>query len=304
MQFRPKSFWTPRYVTNRLRLALDQKCNPDAPWWPREAARHLDGMLRHGDRCLEWGSGRSTVWLSARTSKVHSVEHDRDWFGRVQELLTSQRLDAGAVRAAVRRIPRMAAEHSPYVRIVDRFGRRRDQRLHRRRRASREVRAGRSAEARDGRDHRGRRRPLVPRSSDARPPCASGPRPGRRGLATLLRAGRRLALRVDDRRRDRYGDLGQAVIAAAAPARGALAGRSRRAVVVAVVAAGAVGHVGEHDGRGSVGKPLHARRTAPWICSRVVWSRRTHMSMLPTCRISSSGSATASSGGLSSTTTS
>ena len=121
MQFRPKSFWTPRYVTNRLRLALDQKVNPAAPWWPREAARHLDGMLRHGDRCLEWGSGRSTVWLSARTSKVHSVEHDRDWFGRVQELLTSQRLDAGAVELLTTDSAD-GAEHSPYVRIVDRFG--------------------------------------------------------------------------------------------------------------------------------------------------------------------------------------
>ena len=121
MQFRPKSFWTPRYVTNRLRLALDQKLNPEAPWWPREAARHLDGMLRHGDRCLEWGSGRSTVWLSARTSTVHSVEHDREWFGRVQELLTSQRLDAGAVEL-LSTDSADGAEHSPYVRIVDRFG--------------------------------------------------------------------------------------------------------------------------------------------------------------------------------------
>ncbi len=120
MQFRPKSFWTPRYVTDRLRLALDQKLHPDAPWWPREAARHLDGLLRRGDTCLEWGSGRSTIWLSARTGTVHSVEHDEEWFDRVRDLLRSRRLDAEAVEL-LSTASENGAEDSPYVRVVDRF---------------------------------------------------------------------------------------------------------------------------------------------------------------------------------------
>jgi predicted O-methyltransferase YrrM len=121
LQLRPKSFWTPRYICDRLALAYHQKRYPDAPWWPRDAIRHLGDMLRPTDTCLEWGSGRSTAWLSARTKNVHSIEHDREWFDRVRDQLAAQGLDADAVRLLDAE-PGDQAESTPYVRVIDGFG--------------------------------------------------------------------------------------------------------------------------------------------------------------------------------------
>ena len=120
MQLRPKSFWTPRYIRDRLILDHDQKRHPDDPWWPREAIRRLDELLRPSDTCLEWGSGRSTVWLSARTRSVHSIEHDPEWFGHVRRQLAGQGLDGGAVRL-LSSASATDGEESEYVRVVDEF---------------------------------------------------------------------------------------------------------------------------------------------------------------------------------------
>jgi methyltransferase family protein len=120
LQLRPKRFWTPRYIRDRLALAYHQKRYPDAPWWPREAIAHLGDLLRPADTCLEWGSGRSTAWLSARTKAVHSVEQDHQWFARVRAQLAAQGLDADAVRLLDVE-PQDRAETSPYVRVVDDF---------------------------------------------------------------------------------------------------------------------------------------------------------------------------------------
>ncbi|MHB8694269.1 MAG: O-methyltransferase [Solirubrobacteraceae bacterium] len=120
MQFRPKSFWTPRYIRDRLALDYHQRRFPDLPWWPAEATRQLGELLKSSDVCLEWGSGRSTAWLSQRTCAVHSIEHDREWFDRVQDQLAERGSPAGAVRL-LDDAPHDRPEASPYVRVVDEF---------------------------------------------------------------------------------------------------------------------------------------------------------------------------------------
>ncbi len=120
MQLRPKRFWTPRYICDRLALAYEQQRKPDEPWWPREAARHLGEMLRRTDTCVEWGSGRSTVWLTARTRRVHSIEHDPDWFARVRDQLRAEGLDPDSVRLLSSR-PSGNGADPEYVRAVEQF---------------------------------------------------------------------------------------------------------------------------------------------------------------------------------------
>jgi predicted O-methyltransferase YrrM len=120
LQFRPKSFWTPRYIGDRLALAYDQRRSSDAPWWPKDARRHMGDMLRPTDTCLEWGSGRSTVWLSARTHSVHSIEHDREWYARVRGDLAAKGVSPDAVQLLEANSPN-GPENSPYVRAVDQF---------------------------------------------------------------------------------------------------------------------------------------------------------------------------------------
>jgi predicted O-methyltransferase YrrM len=120
LQLRPKSFWTPKYIRDRLALAYDQKRHPDAPWWPVDARRHLADMLRRSDTCLEWGSGRSTAWLSARAGAVHSIEHDPGWFERVRVQLRDQGLSADGIRLLSTE-PLDHGEESPYVAAVRQF---------------------------------------------------------------------------------------------------------------------------------------------------------------------------------------
>lgn len=74
--------WTPRYVVDRGLVAMHARRHPDDPWWTRDAVQALVTLLRATDECFEWGSGRSTKWLAARTAAVTSIEHDRTWFDR------------------------------------------------------------------------------------------------------------------------------------------------------------------------------------------------------------------------------
>lgn len=82
--------WTLQYATDRLRLGIDQRRHRENPWFTREAVRLLAQLLRPDDRCFEWGSGRSTQWLAARTASIRSIEHDPEWFVRVRAELADQ----------------------------------------------------------------------------------------------------------------------------------------------------------------------------------------------------------------------
>jgi predicted O-methyltransferase YrrM len=81
---RARRHWNGRYALDRLRVALHERRHRDEPWLTAEAVRLLDRLLRPTDRCFEWGSGRSTLWLARRTGSVRSVEHDREWYEKVQ----------------------------------------------------------------------------------------------------------------------------------------------------------------------------------------------------------------------------
>lgn len=60
---------------------LDEMARLDVPWWTFDSRDEVAEFLarRPGARVFEWGSGASTLWLSARAGSVHSVEHDAGW---------------------------------------------------------------------------------------------------------------------------------------------------------------------------------------------------------------------------------
>ena len=59
------------------------------PWFTARAITLLEELLQDGDRVLEFGSGRSTIWFAKRCSHVLSIEHDSRWFASVQGRLSS-----------------------------------------------------------------------------------------------------------------------------------------------------------------------------------------------------------------------
>src|SRR5262245_31735016 len=84
--------WTPAYIRDRLAMLWYERANPDAPWLTRDMNHLLDSWLRPDHVGLEFGSGRSTLWLAARASRLTSVEHDAVWYAKVGSQLAQRRL--------------------------------------------------------------------------------------------------------------------------------------------------------------------------------------------------------------------
>ena len=63
---------------------------PAIPWWPGGVIRAIEAAIRPDWQVLEFGSGRSTVWLARRAGHVTAIEDHADWFKRITgELLAS-----------------------------------------------------------------------------------------------------------------------------------------------------------------------------------------------------------------------
>ena len=92
----------PNYFFKRLGQLRFEKTHPDAPWLAESAILLLDSFLRPDDVGLEWGSGRSTMWLARRVAHLHSIEDDRRWYETVTNNLSNARLTA---RVTYRFIP-------------------------------------------------------------------------------------------------------------------------------------------------------------------------------------------------------
>jgi predicted RNA methylase len=87
------SHWTPRYIYNRIVLALYEKQHPDSPWLTSSAVSILSTYLKNSDIGLEWGSGRSTVWFAARIKHLVSVEDNPEWYQRIKKQLDHLKLN-------------------------------------------------------------------------------------------------------------------------------------------------------------------------------------------------------------------
>jgi predicted O-methyltransferase YrrM len=96
---------------------LYEKRHPEKPWLTPAANALLPTLLRPTDRGLEWGSGRSTLWLSQRLAHLTSVESDRGWHARVGEMLRGHATDHVDYRLASTE-PASQPERSPYVLVA------------------------------------------------------------------------------------------------------------------------------------------------------------------------------------------
>jgi len=109
-------YLSPRCLYGLLRRRLWRSKNPGVPWLTQQAVEILDGRLKPSDIGLEWGSGRSTVWLAQRVAHLTSIEHDERWYKRVKKAL----YDMGADNVDLLYAPLEAAEEGQpeYIRIA------------------------------------------------------------------------------------------------------------------------------------------------------------------------------------------
>ncbi len=84
--------WTPRYVADRVAVALNERTHPDWPWLTRDAVHIIGSLLRPKDVGIEFGSGRSTLWFARQCRQLTSIESSAEWYERVAAMLS-----AGAV---------------------------------------------------------------------------------------------------------------------------------------------------------------------------------------------------------------
>ncbi|WP_239394068.1 class I SAM-dependent methyltransferase [Frankia sp. CiP3] len=114
--------WTPRYAFDRVFDELHRRTHPALPWLTPQANEILVTLLRRTDDGLEFGSGRSTIWLANRVHHLSSVEHDDGWHSTVSAQLKEQRLQNVEYILAPQDVPAERGGESEYASTALRFG--------------------------------------------------------------------------------------------------------------------------------------------------------------------------------------
>lgn len=109
---------TPRYVVNKLRYLVHLRRYPDQPWLTRQANQLLYSLILATDVGLEFGSGRSTLWLARRARRVTSVEHDPKWHEMVSRQLVQSGISNVDYLFRERDRDEEMAHESGYVRVA------------------------------------------------------------------------------------------------------------------------------------------------------------------------------------------
>ena len=113
-----RPWWNATYALDRLGRAIYERRCPDAPWLTRQAVGILDSFLRPSDRALEWGSGRSTLWLGRRVGHLTSIEDSAPWRAQIERRLEEAKMTN--VRYLL--CEPAANGNNSYVDVVEEFG--------------------------------------------------------------------------------------------------------------------------------------------------------------------------------------
>ncbi len=119
---RPWRHLTPRYIYNRIQEKRYRRTHPNLPWLTPVANQILATYLKKTDCGLEFGSGRSTLWLASRVQHLTSVEHQRAWYEKVAAQLKAANLTQVDYYLHEKEAPDEAAQmHSDYVLVATAF---------------------------------------------------------------------------------------------------------------------------------------------------------------------------------------
>lgn len=113
------SHWTPRYIKDRVELYLYEKRYPEHPWLTRSANEFLSAYLMKSDIGLEFGSGRSTLWIAQRIKHLISVEDNVVWAARVQDMLAKDDIENVEYKVFPTDMAGQQISDTAYVKIID-----------------------------------------------------------------------------------------------------------------------------------------------------------------------------------------
>lgn len=73
------------YILSRLRYYFYENfSHKNYPWLTQKANKWLSKNLNKSMIGLEFGSGKSTLWLANKTKFVHSIETNKDWYVKIK----------------------------------------------------------------------------------------------------------------------------------------------------------------------------------------------------------------------------
>ena len=117
----------PSLIVPRLQFWVWERMNPDKPWLCPETVAFCEATLSRSMTAVEFGSGRSTRWLSTLVGHLTSVEHDPVWYAQVKRQLDNASVTNVWYRLVPLNHPESEperAEYSPtpeYVALTDDF---------------------------------------------------------------------------------------------------------------------------------------------------------------------------------------
>lgn len=100
-------------------LEVYERLHPDHPWLTKSANEILMRVLQPDFTGLEFGSGRSTLWLARRVGHLTSIEHDRAWHDKVSTMLNREHVNNVTYMLHEPACGEVEADTSHYVRVLD-----------------------------------------------------------------------------------------------------------------------------------------------------------------------------------------
>ena len=83
----------PPILLRRLLQVGFERSNPSVPWLTSSAVLILDSWLKPTDVGWEWGSGRSTLWIANKISRLTSIEHHAAWHKEIEGRLRRENIE-------------------------------------------------------------------------------------------------------------------------------------------------------------------------------------------------------------------
>ncbi len=110
--------WTLKYLFDRLIEKAYRRAHPQVPWLAPAAIEFLEGYLKPADEMLEFGSGRSTLWFAHRLHHITSVEHNPDWYVKIETRIKEEGISKVTYYLHPRQDESVTAADSNYVKVT------------------------------------------------------------------------------------------------------------------------------------------------------------------------------------------
>jgi predicted O-methyltransferase YrrM len=80
----------------------------------------LNDWLQPDDIGIEWGTGQSTMWLAKHVARLISIEHDKQWYEHVKQLLKDNGINNVELHFAPLTSTDQSSESQKYLKIPQR----------------------------------------------------------------------------------------------------------------------------------------------------------------------------------------